>query len=351
MVRQAHDDRPRAQRGGVARVAERGDETPDVAIDETLQVRVEADVVAPRRVVAQRPQQQRQAEAHQAMRGRLRAQVLAHRRRQPDLQVGPVGRAVAAPVVGGGIGEHVVGVDERDDQGERLAEVLAGEVGLGLGGEHVVPARAAAAEVLGLDVLAGVGRLPLGEAVVGRQALGVGRAPCSAQRAGEVPLALVGDLVAARAQQRGEVGQGGIELGLGAVAGADPGEHPEEVGQPAHRRDPFAAGRGGEDRGHVAEVRLGATGGQGQRAAVLGGHEAGQEGCPARRAHARVARRLREAQAGPAQLRVGRHQRVDPARLVGPVARGALLVGDHHQDVGRPRHAATLPHFAQPVGC
>jgi hypothetical protein len=42
-----------------------------------------------------------------------------------------------------------------------------------------------------------------------------------------------------------------------------------------------------------------------------------------------------EAEAGPGQLVVGGRERAQPSRLVGPVLRGPLLVGDDEQEVGR----------------
>ena len=117
-------------------------------------------------------------------------------------------------------------VDERHHETERLRQLVAAEPVLGLAGVDLVPAlaltRVPAAEVLSLRVLAGVGRLPVGKPVIARQNLGVGRVPSAEHPAsawvGEMPLALIGDLVARLAQQRGEVGHPDGEHGL--IAGA-----------------------------------------------------------------------------------------------------------------------------------
>src|SRR2546423_15251309 len=79
--------------------------------------------------------------------------------------------------------------------------------------------------MLGLRVLAGVRRLPVCEPVLATQTFGVRFGPTAEQRAAagrvdEVPLALVGHLVAAPPKDRREVRRLGPQLGL--VAGFRP---------------------------------------------------------------------------------------------------------------------------------
>src|SRR4029077_9054183 len=101
-----------------------------------------------------------------------------------------------------------------DDQAEGLGEVRPAEPALGLGRVHLVPtpavSRVAAAEVLRLRVLARVGSLPVGEAVVSGDSSRVALVPAAEEGAvpggvGEMPLALVGHLVPGLAKHRGEV--------------------------------------------------------------------------------------------------------------------------------------------------
>ena len=66
-----------------------------------------------------------------------------------------------------------------------------------------------------------------------------------------------------------------------------------------------------------------------------------EERRPARCAHAGVAERVREAEAGSRELSVVGHQLAHPSRLVRPMLRVALLVGDQQQEV-RPVHAGAI---------
>src|SRR5690606_23518617 len=81
-----------------------------------------------------------------------------------------VGRGVAAVEVVAGVAEDVVRVDEGDDEAEGFAAGVVAfvfEVLDGLLDEAAVVVGGAAAEIFGLHVLAGVGRLPVVEAVAG----------------------------------------------------------------------------------------------------------------------------------------------------------------------------------------
>ncbi len=98
---------------------------------------------------------------------------------------------------------------------------------LDLAGVDLVPAQAerarvAGAEMLGLGVLAGIGWLPVREPVLVAKALAVTRGRPAAEHlttargVGQVPLPLVGDLVATTSQDRCQAGRRRLELGLAA---------------------------------------------------------------------------------------------------------------------------------------
>ena len=197
--------------------------------------------------------------------------------------------------------EHVVGIDQRDHQAEGA---LAGasraaleelERLLEVGG---VVAGAAAAEVLGPRVAAGVGRDPALEPV--RRELLRGQLPVAGRPLAEVPLAAPVHVVATVAQHRAEVRQ---------VRGEDP------LGR---RERPVV----GERVDH----------------AVLGRHQPGQEAGPARAAHRRVAGRLVEAHPVPQEPGPRGHVLLGEARR--PVHRRALLVGDDEDDVRPVLHSS-----------
>ena len=105
---------------------------------------------------------------------------------QAHAQVAEFRARVPAAHVLGRIAEHVVRVHQGDHKAEGLREVGALQPALGLLGVDLVPAlaeraRVARAEVLGLGVLAGVRRLPVGESVVPSQALRVRWRPAAEQ--------------------------------------------------------------------------------------------------------------------------------------------------------------------------
>ena len=339
----ARDHRPRAQRARVGGVAERGQQAPDLLVDDLVQVGVEVDVVAPGVVVVEGADVGRLAELHQRVHGRLVAQVLVDGRRQRHAQVAELRARVAPDLVLRRVAEHVVRVDQRDDEAERLGQVLPGEPPFDLARVVGVPAlvrRAgvAAAERLGLGVAAGVRRLPVGEAVVALDALGVGVGPLApVDRLAQVPLALQGDVVAALAQVRRERVDPRRQLRLPAALRAE-AQQPayEAVGQ-ALARDLPASGQARHRAQHVGQVALvGEQVALGQRE----GHAmprrigAGQEAGPARRAHRRRREGAVEADPGAAQLGVVGHQLVEPGLVGGPVLRRALLVGDQQDQVG-----------------
>ena len=240
-------------------------------------------------------------------------------------------------------------VDQRDDQAERLREIVAPEPALDLARVDLVPAQPERAgvtgpEVLGLRVLPGVRRLPVCEAELVVQPVGVGPSPAAEQRAlavggmGEVPLALVGDLVATHAQDIGEALGAGLELRLvprlrsrlheappevaqGSPArGVRAGQHPKQLAQ--HRRGVAEIG---------SEVGLGVRQGD----AMLRRVAAREQRRPARRAHRGVGERPMEGEGVLLEGVLVRGQVAEPARVLGPVARIALLVRDQQQDVGR----------------
>ena len=107
---------------------------------------------------------------HQRVHGRLAARFSSTVGGSSHAEVAELAGGVAAGPVGGRVAEHVVRVDERDDQAERLGQLGPAEPALDLARVDLVPALplagVAAAEVLGLRVLARVGGLPVGEAVV-----------------------------------------------------------------------------------------------------------------------------------------------------------------------------------------
>ena len=247
-----------------------------------------------------------------------------------------------------------MGVDERDDQAERLRRALPPEPALDLLGVELVPALpvggVAAAEVLGLGVLAGVGRLPIEESVLALDPLGVGLGPPAQHRVlpaggmGQVPLALVGDVVPALAEQAPDRGHRGRQLGLAAGARPDPQQAARELLDHSPRRCLAAAQDARHrryDGGGVARVRPQVGRGQRQLHPVLGGVAAGEQRRPARRAHRGVAEGVVEGQARPRELGVVRHQLAQPAGVIGPVPGPALLIGDQQEQVRRAAHPAT----------
>ena len=90
MVGAADDDRPRAQRAGVAGIAERGEDAPDLLVDDPVQVGVEVDVVELLAAAAKRAHVGVHAHPHQRVHRRLAVQVLVDRRRQADAEVAKI---------------------------------------------------------------------------------------------------------------------------------------------------------------------------------------------------------------------------------------------------------------------
>ncbi len=264
VVRGADDHGARAERPGIRRVAERGEQPPDLAVHHPVQVRVEVHVTLLLRAAAQRAQVRRLPQLHQRLHRRLVAQVLVHRGRQRHVDVVELSGAVPAGLIRRRVAEHVVRVHQGEDQAERLGQLGPRQPALDLPCVVLVPALAArtgiaSAERRGLRVPACVRRLPLREAPVALDPRRVGAGPVvAADRLGQVPLALEGHVVAALAQQRAERGRAGAELRLAAAL------RPEPQGSPAERppaaaaapprgcpgRRPSAARRGGSsDRG------------------------------------------------------------------------------------------------------
>ena len=293
-----------------------------------MQVGVEVDVVELCPLTLERPEVGTHPDPHQCLDGGLATQVLVGCRRQAHPEPSELLRRVAADPVGGRVAEHVVRVDERDDEAERLREPGSGEPALDLLDVDLVPAlaiaRVAAAEVLGLRVLARVRRIPVGEPVIVGEPAGVGGQPAAqlpdadrgAARVGEVPFALVGDLVSGRAEQRRETRGIGAELGLAAGARAEAQRAAGELLQ-----HPATRGRAAtEDLGHrpdrarqVARVRAQVGGGQRQADPVLGGEATGEQRRAARRAHRRVGVAVAEAEPRARELGLVRGQLAQPA--------------------------------------
>jgi hypothetical protein len=119
-------------------------------------------------------------------------------------------------------------VDQGDDQAEGLRQVGSPQPGLDLSRIDLIPAEleragVAGAEVLRLRILTRIGRVPVGEAVVVAEALGVRGRPARQQRSlsggmGEMPFPLVGDLVSARAEDVSEAL--GVRAKLRLLAGS-----------------------------------------------------------------------------------------------------------------------------------
>ncbi len=229
------------------------------------------------------------------MDGRLVAQVLVDRRRQPDSELAELRWGVSALLPSGRIAEDVVRVDERDNEAERLRRVFAPEPVLGLACINLVPAQPkrpgiAAAEVLRLRILAGVGGLPVREPIIALESLSVAFTPAAEERGTvgphvermrQVPLALVRGVVADLSEKLSEVRDLGRQNGLVPRLRAQPQDPPSEaldglsprrsrlaqdLDQRLNRRQPVA--RVGE------QVAVG----QGQGHAVLGRVAAGQQG-------------------------------------------------------------------------
>ena len=145
-------------------------------------------------------------------------------------------------------------------------------------------------------------------------------------------------MVAALAQQRGERVEAGQQLGLVAALRPEPQQPAQEAAGQAPARNLAAAPQPGERAqhvGHVAAVGEQVALGERELDPVTRRILAGQDARPAGRAHRRGTEGAREADAGPAQLRVVRHQLVEPGRVRRPVLRSALLIGDQQDQVGR----------------
>jgi hypothetical protein len=302
VVGEAHHDGVLAERGrGAIRRVEAVDDRRQLAIDLRRQVGVEVRVLAALLGAVESADGHVDRGLHRSVGGRLqvRGEVLVDACRQPHRAVEVGGLVVGLPVAREA--EHVVGVDQGDHQAE-------GTLG---GGRRAPPeelerllevgrvvARAAAAEVLGPRVAAGVGRGPALEPV--RRQLRRGQLPVPRRPLAQVPLAAPLHVVATVAQHRAEVRQ---------VGGEDP------LGR---RERPVV----GERVDH----------------AVLGRHQPGQEAGPARAAHRRVAGRLVEAHPVPQEPRPRGHVLLDEARR--PMHRRALLVGDDEDDIRLVLHSS-----------
>ena len=195
-----------------------------------MQVSVEVDVVLLLAPPLDCSDVRRLPELREGLDGRLVAQVLVDRRRQGHAQAPELLRRVPAPLVGGRVAEHIVWVDEREDEAEGLRELRSRKPCLHLPGVILVPAfvrgaRVATAERLGFRVAARVGGLPVREAVVALDALRVRGTPLPAlDRLGEVPLAFDCNVVTAFAQQCRERVDPWRQLGLVAALGTEPEE-------------------------------------------------------------------------------------------------------------------------------
>jgi hypothetical protein len=197
----------------------------------------------------------------------------------------------------------------------------------------------AAAERLGLRVAARVRRLPVREAVVALDALRVRGAPlAAADGLREMPLALQRDVVAALAQPRRERVDSRWQLGLVSALGTEPekpagkGAGKAPAGHLAGRRE---AGNGADHVGKVARVGEQVALGQRQRDPVTRGVLSRQEARAARRAHRGRGERAREVDPRPPQLGVVGRERIEPPRILGPVLRRTLLIGDEEDEVRR----------------
>ena len=222
---------------------------------------------------------------------------------RPHVQVAELRSRVPAAHVLGRIAEHVVRVDQRDDQAEGLREVGALQPALGLLGVDLVPALAERPRVA-CRRSARPWRSRRRPAAPSRRirtpVAGAPRpmepsrraASRRARRVGQVPLALVGDLVARPAEQLREIGRLGLELGLVSRLRPELEQAAPELAQRPPARGPGAAQDVRQGRRHGGQVaRVGPQVGLRvrQRHAVLGGVPAGQQGRAARRAHRRVA--------------------------------------------------------------
>jgi hypothetical protein len=174
-------DGARAQGARVGGIAQRRQDPADLPVDHPVEVRVEVDVVQLLATIAERAHVGRHPHLHEGVDSGLARQVLVNGGRQPNPQLAELLHRVSAALERGRIAEHIVRIDQRDDQAEGLGQVLASEPLLDLAGVDLVPALAlsgvAAAEVLGLRVLPRVGRLPVGEAILLGEPVLVRRTP------------------------------------------------------------------------------------------------------------------------------------------------------------------------------
>jgi hypothetical protein len=227
---------------------------------------------------------------------------------------------------------------------ERLRQVGLREPRLHLPRVVLVPALVrrpgvATPEVLGLRVAAGVGRLPVGEAVVALDARGVLVGPLAVpvDRFGQVPLALDRDVVAALAQERREVVDPRRQLRLLAGVGTETQQSAREGPREPSARDGAAhrqVARLAQHVGRVARIGVEVVLGHRQRHPVARRVLPGEEARAARRAHRGGGERARKAHPGPAQLGVVGHEPAEPAVVRRPVHRRALLVGDEEYEIG-----------------
>ena len=242
-------------------------------------------------------------------------------------------------------------VDERDDEAEGLRQVGAPQPALGLPRVELVPALAqragvAGPEVLGLRVLSGVGRLPVGEPVVASQPIGVGWRPAAQQRAGR-PTGGSGATCPCRRPHTRPPGASGRGWECsGCSSGSLPDFGPSWSRPRPNPRIARRRGAPGVRRmSRSVAVTAGRFRGSGRRSAWVwvrvtpcwAGYWPVSSVARLGRAHRRVAERPTEGEPGVRQPLIVRHQIAKPARILGPVARVALLVGDQQQDVGRSR--------------
>ena len=240
-------------------------------------------------------------------------------------------------------------VDQRDDQAERLGQVGRREEALGLARVVLVPAlaptrppcrrRSSAGSVFSP---ASGGSQPAKPKSRSRRSASAGRpVAVPGERHRQMPLALVGDR---RSPPRADASRAS-ESRRAAPARCPPFGPSRSAPRTNDRASvprgasPLAARPGdlAARRHEVLRVGIQVALGQGQRHAVARGVRARQEARTARGAHAVADAGAGEATPRSVAARRRRHQRVEPPRLVRPVHRRALLVGDQQQQVGRTR--------------
>ncbi len=263
------DDRPRTQGARLTGIAQGFQQAPDLLVDELLEVGVEVHVIELRPARAQRADVGDLPELHQRMNARLLGERLVDRGGQRHVEMAKVLAPIAACPERVGVAEHVVGVDERDDQAERLGQVLLPEEALDLADVVLVPAHSrppsgAAAEMAGFDVLARVGRLPATEAEVALRSARRRLAPVvpAGQRRREVPLALVDDGVAGLSQARPQRRDLGRELRLPAAVRPKPQQSAKEGSGETGAGNVPVRGKAGHLPDHRGEMAPGSASGR-----------------------------------------------------------------------------------------